>query len=145
VLVIIYIGPWTSVRGICRTLGPKGEARSIVGLFKCSWLNLGANLAGNCRVRTGGFGVSMRFMGPEEGGVVAVSRTPGPPLWVYLLLGLPCLLLLPLPRMEVKGRKAVGTVAHKEVVSHRAPLLIWDFLAFYIFPCTWKLLPPWLP
>jgi hypothetical protein len=29
-------------------------------------------------VRTGGLGVSMRFMGPEEGGVVAVSRTPGP-------------------------------------------------------------------
>jgi hypothetical protein len=28
-------------------------------------------------VRTGGFGVSMRFMGPEEDGVVAVSRTPG--------------------------------------------------------------------
>jgi hypothetical protein len=28
-------------------------------------------------VRTGGFGVSMRFVGPEEDGVVAVSRTPG--------------------------------------------------------------------
>jgi hypothetical protein len=28
-------------------------------------------------VRTGGLRVSMRFMGPEEGGVVAVSRTPG--------------------------------------------------------------------
>jgi hypothetical protein len=29
-------------------------------------------------VRTSGFRVSMRFMGPEEGGVVADSRTPGP-------------------------------------------------------------------
>jgi hypothetical protein len=28
-------------------------------------------------VRTGGLRVSLRFMGPEEGGVVAVSRTPG--------------------------------------------------------------------
>jgi hypothetical protein len=31
-------------------------------------------------VRTGGLEVSMRFMGPEEGGVIAVSRTPGPSL-----------------------------------------------------------------
>jgi hypothetical protein len=28
-------------------------------------------------VRTGGLRVSMRFMGPEEGGVVATSRTSG--------------------------------------------------------------------
>jgi hypothetical protein len=28
-------------------------------------------------VRTGGLGVSMRFMGPEEGGIVVVSRAPG--------------------------------------------------------------------
>jgi hypothetical protein len=28
-------------------------------------------------VRTGGLGVSRRFMGPEESGGVAVSRTPG--------------------------------------------------------------------
>jgi hypothetical protein len=48
-----------------------------LGLFKCSWLNLGASLAGSCGVRTGGLRVSMRFMGPEEGGVVAVSRIPG--------------------------------------------------------------------
>jgi hypothetical protein len=27
-------------------------------------------------VRTGGLGVGMRFMGPEEGGVIAVSKTP---------------------------------------------------------------------
>jgi hypothetical protein len=31
-------------------------------------------------VRTGGLGVSMRFMGPEESGFVAVSRTSGPGL-----------------------------------------------------------------
>jgi hypothetical protein len=47
-----------------------------MGLFKCSWLNLGASLEGSCGVRTGGFRVSMRFMGLEEGGVVAISRTP---------------------------------------------------------------------
>jgi hypothetical protein len=28
-------------------------------------------------VRTGGLGVIMKVMGPEEGGVVAVSTTPG--------------------------------------------------------------------
>jgi hypothetical protein len=61
-------------------VGPRGEARPVLGLFKCSWLDLGACLAGSCGVRTGGLGVSMRFMGPEEGGVVAVSRTPGPGL-----------------------------------------------------------------
>jgi hypothetical protein len=62
----------------------------------------------------------MRFMGPEEGGVVAVSRTLGPSLGAALLLGLPCLMLLALPSVEVKGQKAVakeGTVAHKGVVS----------------------------
>jgi hypothetical protein len=31
-------------------------------------------------VRTGGLGVSMRFMGPEDGGVVGISRSPGPSL-----------------------------------------------------------------
>jgi hypothetical protein len=50
-----------------------GERLSlVVGLFKCSWLNLEASLTGSCGVRTGGLRVSMRFMGPEEGGVVAV-------------------------------------------------------------------------
>jgi hypothetical protein len=58
--------------------GSQGKAVPIVGLFKCSWLNLGASLAG--RVRTGGLGVSMKIIEPEESGVVAVSRTPGPAL-----------------------------------------------------------------
>jgi hypothetical protein len=31
-------------------------------------------------VRTSGLGVSIRFKGPEESGVVAVSRTSGPSL-----------------------------------------------------------------
>jgi hypothetical protein len=75
-MVIIYLA-WTSLRGICRVVGYRGEARPVVGLFKYSWLNLGASLTGSCGVRTGGLRVSMRFMGPEEGGVVAVSRTPG--------------------------------------------------------------------
>jgi hypothetical protein len=64
-------------QGICSVVGCGGEIRPVVGLFKYSWLNLGASLTGSCGVRTGGLGVSMRFMGPEEGGVVAVSRTPG--------------------------------------------------------------------
>jgi hypothetical protein len=46
--------------------GPRGEARLIVGLSKCSWLNLGASLARSCGVRTCGFQVSMRFMWLEE-------------------------------------------------------------------------------
>jgi hypothetical protein len=33
-----------------------------------------------CGMRTGELGVNMRFMRTEEGGVVAVSRTPGPSL-----------------------------------------------------------------
>jgi hypothetical protein len=36
-------------------------------------------------VRTDELEKSMRFMEPEEGGVVAVSRTPGPSLVGYLL------------------------------------------------------------
>jgi hypothetical protein len=67
---------------------------------------------------------------------------------VYLLLGLPCLLLLPLLRMAVKRQMVVAkvvNVAQKRVVSLGGPLLVWVSLAFYIFPCIWKLLPPWLP
>jgi hypothetical protein len=51
-----------------------------MGLFKCSWLSIGASLTVSCRVRTGELGVSMRFIGPEEGVVVGVSRSPGPGL-----------------------------------------------------------------
>jgi hypothetical protein len=47
-LVIIYLALDCSW-GICRVVGPGGEARPIVGLLKCSWLNLGASLAGSCR------------------------------------------------------------------------------------------------
>jgi hypothetical protein len=39
----------------------------------------------------------------------------------------------------------VVNVAQKRVVSLGGPLLVWVSLAFYIFPCIWKLLPPWLP
>jgi hypothetical protein len=79
VLVIIYIG-FGPLSEVPPMIGPGEEARPVVGMFKCSWLNLGASLTGSCRVRTGGLRVSMRFIGPEEGGVVAVSRTPGPGL-----------------------------------------------------------------
>jgi hypothetical protein len=64
-LVNEYIWPWSSLRGICRAMGPGGEARPVVGLFKCFWLNLGVNLTGCCGVRPGGFRVSLKFMGPE--------------------------------------------------------------------------------
>jgi hypothetical protein len=79
VLVIIYIG-FGPLSEVPPMIGPGEEARPVVGMFKCSWLNLGASLTGSCRVRTGGLRVSMRFIGPEEGGVVAVSRIPGPGL-----------------------------------------------------------------
>jgi hypothetical protein len=58
-------------------VGLEKELRPVLGLFKCSCLNLGSRLTGNCGVRTGGLGVSMRFMKLEEGGVFAVSRTFG--------------------------------------------------------------------
>jgi hypothetical protein len=64
---------------ICRAVGLRGEARPIVGLFKCSWLNVGASLTWSRGVRIGGLRASMRFLGPEESGVV-VSRTPAPSL-----------------------------------------------------------------
>jgi hypothetical protein len=50
--------------------GWEEEAMPILGLFKYSQLNLGASLTGSCGVRTVRLGVSMRFMGPEEGRVV---------------------------------------------------------------------------
>jgi hypothetical protein len=74
-LVIIYLALDLS-QGHNRVVGSQGEARPIVGLFKCSWLNLGSSLIGSCGMRTGGLGVSTRLMGPEEGGIVEVSRTP---------------------------------------------------------------------
>jgi hypothetical protein len=54
-------------------MGSGGEARPVVGLSKCSWLNLGTSLTGGCGVRTGGLGVRTKFMRPEEIEVVAVS------------------------------------------------------------------------
>jgi hypothetical protein len=74
-LVIIYWALDLS-QGISKAVGPGREARPILELFECSWLNLGVIFTGSCKVRTGGLGVSMRFMGPKEGGVVAVSKTP---------------------------------------------------------------------
>jgi hypothetical protein len=76
-LVIIYWALDLS-QGHLQGDGSWGVPRPVLGLFKCPWLNLRASLTGRCRVRTGGLGVSMRVMEPEEGGVVAVSRTPGP-------------------------------------------------------------------
>jgi hypothetical protein len=75
-LVIIYLAVDLS-QGHLQGIGSGGEAKPVVGLFKCSWLNLGSSLIGSCGVRTGGLGVSMMIMEPEEGGVVAVSKTPG--------------------------------------------------------------------
>jgi hypothetical protein len=70
-LAVIYLA-WTSLRHICKVVGSGGQTRPIVGLFKCSWLNLGASLSGSCGMRIGGLRVSMRLMGPEESRVVAV-------------------------------------------------------------------------
>jgi hypothetical protein len=86
----------------------------------------------------------MRFIGPEEGGVAAVLRTPGL-MQMYLLLGLPCLMLFPLLMVEVKEQKEMSTVVHKRMEFPQGPPMICVFLDFYIFPCTWKPLPPWLP
>jgi hypothetical protein len=126
----------------------QGEDRPVLGLFKGSWLDLGASLTGSCRVRTDRLRVSMRFMGPEEGRVVTVSKTLGPSLVGIFTAGLPHLMLLPHLRVEAKWQKAVAKmsiVAHKEVGSPWGCLLIWVSLGFYIFPCIWKVLPPRLP
>jgi hypothetical protein len=61
-----------------------------------------------------------------------------------LLLACPQLMLLSLPRVEAKGFVAtIGIVAHKGGISWDPPL-IWVSMAFYIFPCTWKMLPSML-
>jgi hypothetical protein len=78
-LVIIYWALDLS-QGHLRAVGPRREARPVVGLFKWYWLNLGASLTGSCRVRTGGLRMSMRFMGPEEGGLLQFQGLPGPVL-----------------------------------------------------------------
>jgi hypothetical protein len=56
------------------------EARPIVGLFKCSWLNIGPNLAGGCGVRTGELGVSMRLIGLRKVGLLQSQGLLGLPL-----------------------------------------------------------------
>jgi hypothetical protein len=61
-------------------VGPSREVRPIVELFKCSWLNLGANLAERCGVKTTGLRVSMRFMGPEKVGLLQSQGLLGPAL-----------------------------------------------------------------
>jgi hypothetical protein len=54
-------------------VGSGEEARPVVGLFKCSWINLGSSLTGDCGMRTGGLRMSLRLVRPEKDGVVAVS------------------------------------------------------------------------
>jgi hypothetical protein len=51
---------------------------------------------------------------------------------MYLLLGLPCWMLLPLLRMGVNGQKVVEMVG--SVGSPQGPSLIWLSLASYIPP-----------
>jgi hypothetical protein len=141
-LVTIY-WPWTSLRGICGAVGPGQEARPIVGLFNCSWLNLGASISGRCRVRTGGLRMSMRFMGSEEGRVVAVSRTPGPSFVGISVAGaFPSDAASPSKSggKEVDGSGKAGYSGTQGDRFPWGPLLIWVSPAFYIFPCTWKLL-----
>jgi hypothetical protein len=84
----------------------------------------------------------------EECVIVVGSRTPWPSLVGVFAAGLPCLMVLPLLRVVTKGWKVVakvGTEAHKGVGSPWGPSLMWVSVAFHIFPCTWKLLPSWLP
>jgi hypothetical protein len=85
-------------------------------------------------VRTGELGVSMRFVGPEEGGVVAVSRTPGPSLVGVFIAGA-SLSDAAFPFKDGgEGTEGGGKGAHKGAGSPQSPLLIWVSLAFYIFP-----------
>jgi hypothetical protein len=98
-------------------------------------------------VRTGGLRVSMRFMGPEEGGVVAVSRTSGPSLLgIFAARASPPEVASP-SKGESKGAVGGGySGTHKGGVGlPQGPLLIWSSLDFYIFACTYKLLSPCLP
>jgi hypothetical protein len=76
----------------------------------------------------------MRFMGPEEGGIVVVSRAPGAGLVGIFAAG-SSLSDSVFPSMGGgKGAVAkVGTVAHKGAGSPQNPLLMWVSLAFYIF------------
>jgi hypothetical protein len=80
----------------------------------------------------------MRFMGPEEGEVVAVSRTPGPVLVGIFAAGASPSDVASLSKGGGEGAKGDGYILAEK------PLLIWVSMAFYIFPCTLKLLLPWL-
>jgi hypothetical protein len=71
-----------------------------------------------------GLGVSMRFLGPEEGGVAAISRTPGPSLVGIIAAGaLPLDAASPLKGggKGAEGSGKGGTVAHKWVGSPQGP------------------------
>jgi hypothetical protein len=102
-------------------------------LFKCSWLNLGASPTVGCGIWTGGLRVSMRFNGPEEVGVVAVSRTPGSRLVSVFASG--ASLSDAASPSEGGGEWAEGSGKSEYssawgVESPQVPPLIWVFLAF---------------
>jgi hypothetical protein len=74
----------------------------------------------------------MKFIGPEEGGIVAVLRTPGPGLVGIFTAGASPSDVASPSKGGGEG-EAVGTVAHKGVASPRGPLLTWVSLVLYIF------------
>jgi hypothetical protein len=84
----------------------------------------------------------------EESVIVVGSRTPGPSLVGIFAAGAS---LFDTSSPSEGGGKGVesggigGTEAHKGVGSPWGPPLIWVSMAFHIFPCSWKLLPSWLP
>jgi hypothetical protein len=83
-------------------------------------LNLEASLTGGFSIRTGRLGVSMRFKGPEEVGVVVVSRTPEPSLVGVFASGASPSDAAS-PSKEARGCKAVAKVF--TVVPRRMGLL----------------------
>jgi hypothetical protein len=107
--------------------------RYMLRLFKCSWLNLGASPTVGCGIWTGGLRVSMRFNGPEEVGVVAVSRTPGSRLVSVFASGASLSDAASPSEGEGEGAEGSGKSEYSSawgVESPQVPPLIWVFLAF---------------
>jgi hypothetical protein len=79
----------------------------------------------------------MRFIGPEEDGIVAVSRTPGSSLAGIFAAGTS--LSDAASPSEGGGKRAEGSgySATWGKVS-LGSLANMGFSAFYIFPCTWE-------
>jgi hypothetical protein len=82
-------------------------------------------------VRAGGLRMSMRFMGPEESGVVAVSRTPG--LCLVGVFAVGASLSDAASSSEGGGEEADGSGKGGYSGTWRGQGLLWEFFWLFTF------------